>query len=40
MPRAAPPNLEQHPVKWHRQAIPFDRIKLLYLLERAGNFIG
>jgi hypothetical protein len=22
------------------KAIPFDRIKLLYLLKRAGNFIG
>ena len=37
-PRAAA--LEQHRVKWNRGAIPFDPIKLLYLLKRAGNFIG
>jgi len=32
--------LGQHPIRWDRKAIPSDRIKLLTLLKRAGNFIG
>jgi hypothetical protein len=31
---------EQLPTKWNREAIAVDRIKLLDLLKRAGNFIG
>jgi hypothetical protein len=31
---------ERLPIEWHRKAIPFDRMKLLDLLKRAGNFIG